>query len=110
MSFMSSSVSMWTCFVVILHLFGFTCIRHWRSQCSMFSSSCLSLFLACVSLFFPVPNDLVSVMMSSANCVLTVSMYRVAGMSFTKMLNSSGPITEPCGTPAFGVNVFPVEF
>ena len=95
MSLMRSNCSKCSGFVAMLHLLGLTCTLHCCSQCSMFSSSRLSLFLADVSLFFPVPNDLTSVIMSSANCVLIVSVYMGGGMSFTKIMKSVGPITDP---------------
>ena len=61
----------------------------------MFCSSVFNLFLADVSLCFPVPNDLTSVTISSANCILIVSMCIGGGMSFTNMVKSVGPMTDP---------------
>ena len=95
MSFIISSSSMYIGFVAILHLLGLTVIFHFLSQSSMFCNSCLRLFLACVTFCLRLLYDRVTVIMSSANCVLTVSMYMGGGKSFTNMLNNIGPMTDP---------------
>ena len=74
----------------------------------MISSSSCSLFLACITLFFPLPGERVIVTKSSANCGLIVSMCFGGGISLTKILKSIGPMTEPWGTPAFGLMIGPV--
>ena len=74
MLFMRSNSSRCCIFVAILHLLGFTEICQSLSQSSIIFNSFSSFVVACFTLFVPLPNDCVTVIMSSANCGLMVSM------------------------------------
>ena len=81
--------------MVILHLLWLTEIWQPLSQSLIILIHFEILLSPVLLVFLPFPNECVTVIMSSANCGLMVSMYFGGGMSLTNMLNSAGPTTDP---------------